>query len=160
LGRRSAVHAIELMLAAAALLAASGCATAARPDSTLDASAQALSSRVASDVVAGDVEALYPLLAPETQKLMSKSQLAGLFTEFNGYSGKPLGAQLRRRAAGQTAGGTWGRRPMWKFWYALDTSKAAPGTYFLTIQIVQEGGILRVAQLADVVITGDDPDLK
>lgn len=130
------------------------------PVTRLDAPAQTLSSRVATDVLTGNVDDLYPLLHPNTQELMTKPQLASLLKQFDAFSGKPLEAQLKRRAHGRMIGGTWGRRPVWKFWYALRTSKAAPGKYYLTVQIVEDGDVVRVAQVADVTISGDNPDLK
>jgi hypothetical protein len=57
-------------------------------------------------------------------------------------------------------GGTWGQRSYWKFWYALRTSKAQPGTYFLTVQLVADGDVLRCAGIGDVVIAGNNPSLE
>jgi hypothetical protein len=156
-GRVNRRVAIPLVFTVIAILLAGCRGVDTTPVTRLDGDAQALSSRAATDVINGNVDDLYSVTHPNTKKLMSKSDLATLLAQFEGFSGKPLEAQLKRRAHGATLGGTWGQRPMWKFWYALRTSKAEPGTYYLTVEIVADGDVLRVARVADVVISGDKP---
>ncbi|MDP2232791.1 MAG: hypothetical protein Q8K89_04080 [Actinomycetota bacterium] len=109
--------------------------------------AKELASRVATDIVAGDVDDLYPLLHPVSRQSMTQQQLTELLDKIEDFAGRPLEATGKSRGTG-TMTGTWGTRPVVKFWFDLRTTKAEPGEYVLQVDVVADDGEVSCSQFS------------
>lgn len=135
---------IVVLLFAALVLPAVGCASQAstsgsnsgaepaRATTFSESEGRVVADAVAEAVIAEDLAAVYEAMHSTFRSVTPPDQL-GLETVY-AYGGKPLEAEFKMDEAGAytTPQGTY---PARKYWYAVSTTEAPKGKYFMFVEV-------------------------
>ena len=128
----------------------------AEPEVALPA-ARALADSVVNEVLHQRHEQLHGRMERAYRQSVSAEQFAKTLEPMYTYGGKPLSAKFKDHELGIRLYEDGTRKPMRKFWYALATTKAKPGTYLLFVEIVAEGETLVCASFSIVAFANGPP---
>jgi hypothetical protein len=164
-GREIALRPVGRLLAVSLLaLAIAGCSvktsvssSSPEADATSPiprAEGRELADRVANGLIEGNVAAVYEVM---NQPFRDSTPLAEFDPSYlYQASGTPLEVEFKMDDAGTTMM-PWGEVPMRKYWYATRTTEYQKGTFFLFIEVVENGAELECAQFSVVSFAGEVP---
>lgn len=153
---------------AVALLALSACAGPASSsgegengDNAVVAQSFSISSgrevadRVVAAVIDDDAGAVYELMHSTVRSATTKEEvdLGSVYA----YGGAPLEAEFRMDEQGTTVDST-GAATARKYWYAVRTTRAEMGTYFMFVQVISDLNGPACAQFSIVSFTDGVPE--
>ncbi|MFL6334504.1 MAG: hypothetical protein ACJ754_14410 [Pyrinomonadaceae bacterium] len=104
--------------------------------------ARELSDSLAKAVIEDRTKDLYPKMEQAFRDAVPENGMKPLLEQMYAAYGKPLEVEYKKDEEGFKVYGDGTRKSMRKFWYAVRTSKAKKGTYFLLTEIVPEGDSL------------------
>lgn len=101
-------------------------------------------ARLVADGVVGDViaqrnEALFERMESVLQASTTPSALPSVLKPIMAYGGRPLEADFKAADEGTKLYLDGTRKPLLKFWYAVQTTKSEKGTYFMFVEVVSDG---------------------
>jgi hypothetical protein len=113
--------------------------------------ARELSDSVTTALIEDRNKDLYLKMEKAFRDAASEKDMKPMLEQMYSVYGKPLEVEYKMDEAGFKIYGDDGtRKPMRKFWYAVRTSKAEKGTYFLFTEIVPDGESLACSSFSIV----------
>lgn len=112
--------------------------------------ARELSDSVTTALIEDRNKDLYLKMEKAFRDAASEKDMKPMLEQIYSVYGKPLEVEYKKDEAGFKIYGDGTRKPMRKFWYAVRTSKAEKGTYFLFTEIVPDGDSLACSSFSIV----------
>lgn len=111
--------------------------------------AREYSDGVVSDLLADRHKELRARMENTFQQSVSEADIPRTLEQLHdAYGGKPLEAEFKSHEVGERLYMDGSRKPLRKFWYAVRTTRAPMGTYYLIVEIVPEGSRLAAVQFS------------
>lgn len=118
--------------------------------STIDAEkAREFSDSLARDIIEDREKDIYAKLEKAFREAVAEKDVKQNLEKIYAQYGKPLEAEYKMVEMGSEMFNGQ-KRPIRKYWYAVKTSKAEKGTYFLFTNVVSDGGSLATSGFAIV----------
>lgn len=120
--------------------------------------ARQVAGQVVASVIARDTDNLFKRMETVFQQSTQPAKMRPTLEAIYEYGGRPLEAQFKAADEGSKIYLDGTRKPMIKVWYAVSTTKAKRGTYFVFVEVVADGARLACTTFSMVAFTNGVPE--